>query len=58
MNTRQGRILFAIALMLLAAFSTTLTAIGWEIMEEWQCVATAAASGSVWCIAIATLLIK
>lgn len=58
MNTRQGRILFSIALMLLAAFSTTLTAIGWEIMEEWQCVATAAASGSAWCIAIVMLLIK
>lgn len=58
MNTRQGRILFAIALMLIVAFCTVLTAIGWEIMEEWQCIATAAASGSVWCIAIATLLIK
>ena len=58
MNTRQGRILFAIALMLIAAFCTVLTAIGWEIMEEWQCIATAAASASVWCIAVVMLLIK
>lgn len=58
MNTRQGRILFAIALMLIAAFCTVLTAIGWEIMEEWQCIATAAASGSVWCIALVMLLVK